>query len=699
MAQLSKFYKVTRQIMVEYISEQYMDKRIINTTPVDYTIYTGFDDNVYYTEKPRNIENIYNNAQFFIRFPDESGSSYTYLGLEKQEDGNYSNTSFLETEMPKYVKASLTQKGKPMYYDKIRIHFIYGFLLDNLAGYSLQVKTSARYLGPVQCHHDNSLTHMQFDAYGNPVFETELVEYTDENNTKVKENLERLVTNTKDFVLLDYFFPKECLNFNKLVKYHKVPIYQNGCFYDRYIEVEFPSAYYLSLDGANCPLVVNNIYGYEGDFIEIEKPDGSKHYYAHPATSTENRKLTYSIPQDPQLIVGFATVSEENAKDSYIESLRSGRVMGTTLPKTYARTFYQDPINEIAINYQSNSDLFNVRIFEDKENNEVVYFPVFGDRELDYDIFNEIETGVIPLITEGFYDGLSDVNSFYDNYGENAYKWIIYNDISVTYTYAPTISRLTTSSYIDNSVTQHFTNIIDYGQYNPETDGKFWRTSFIPRVPQRNNCFASYILISYTCRLVNRLTGVEAIRNATLSISEPQKYVARRIALGNITTYKIVNQITRQNIGHQTVKKDSNDKLIRCYYDATNIVVKDMGTNNLYTQGQMVLYLKHTSSNYLFRLFTLNDDNVRIPFDLTGPYRYKLVFPTNKGEKITIRPNTDSTDLNLGIGQLVFFISEEYVKQIMAVPATERYFAIMTDVEKSEQMQSTLYEGKVSYYV
>ena len=55
MAQLSKFYKVTRQIMVEYISEQYMDKRIINT---DYTIYTGFDDNVYYTEKPRNIENI-----------------------------------------------------------------------------------------------------------------------------------------------------------------------------------------------------------------------------------------------------------------------------------------------------------------------------------------------------------------------------------------------------------------------------------------------------------------------------------------------------------------------------------------------------------------------------------------------------------------------------------------------------------------
>ena len=67
-----------------------------------------------------------------------------------------------------------------MYYDKIRIHFVYGFLLDKLAGYSLQVKTTAKYLGPVQCHHDNSLTHMKFDDRGNPIFETELVTYTDD---------------------------------------------------------------------------------------------------------------------------------------------------------------------------------------------------------------------------------------------------------------------------------------------------------------------------------------------------------------------------------------------------------------------------------------------------------------------------------------------------------------------------------------
>jgi hypothetical protein len=52
----------------------------------------------------------------------------------------------------------------------------------------------------------------------------------------------------------------------------------------------------------------------------------------------------------------------------------------------------------------------------------------------------------------------------------------------------------------------------------------------------------------------------------------------------------------------------------------------------------------------MLRLFTLNEDNIRIPFDLTGPYRYKLVFPTLNGTKIQIRPNTDSGSLNLGIG-------------------------------------------------
>jgi len=144
------------------------------------------------------------------------------------------------------------------------------------------------------------------------------------------------------------------------------------------------------------------------------------------------------------------------------------------------------------------------------------------------------------------------------------------------------------------------------------------------------------ISIQYTCRLINRLNNVEAIRVATLYLGpeDVNMFIAKRISIANVTTYKIVNRIKRNDIYPKNTVVQTNDKMIRSYYDATNLVIKDMGNSNLYTQGQMTLYLKHTSHNYMMRLFSLNQDNIRIPYDLTGPYRYKLVFPTLSGQKI-----------------------------------------------------------------
>ena len=93
----------------------------------------------------------------------------------------------------------------------------------------------------------------------------------------------------------------------------------------------------------------------------------------------------------------------------------------------------------------------------------------------------------------------------------------------------------------------------------------------------------------------------------------------------------------------------------------------------------MNLRLKRSSTNYMFRLYYVNEDNIRIPYDLTGVYKYKLIFPSNSGDKISISPNLDSNDSDLGIGQIVFYINEEQVKRIMQVPVSERYFAIVTD--------------------
>lgn len=732
MAELSKFYQVTNQIMLEYVANQYDANETPDGKTTDYTLYIGKDGNVYYTEKPQDIDERYSNAQYFIKFPDESMSEYTFVGLTKQNKNTYdsslldkhvrdkhdskvySNDSLLNIKEHVATYTEHNDNNSKMHYDKIRLHFIYGFTLDRLAGITLQVKTNARYLGPTQKLHPNSNTYKLYDDNHEPIFETEhvllnnnevitsdnpvVVQSAYQNNAQLKE-VEKLSWNYTDFYLLDIFFPKECLILHNVVKWHKSPIYQNGCFYDRYIEFLVPSAYYMSLNNLN--LSVENTYGH-GEVIKSENTVIDKNgnqvqniqYYGMIPNDNKQRKLEYQILSDPTLIVNFATVSESN--------------LTSTDPAIYASTFHQDPINQIAIKYKSNSDYFNVRIYEDIDNKEIVYYPIYGEGnnavELTPEIMGRIENNEIPLVSEAFYDNLSnaaDIDSFVQIYGENAAKWIIYNEVTVTYNYVPNTRILESDG--DSDViksTESFINIIDYSKHNKDIEGSFWKYRYIPKPKLRNNMSCNSICISYTCRLINRLTSVEAIRNATITIPQENiaKYYSNKNIINNIVTYKVVNQIKKEDVKQTVTYKESQSKIIRSYYDATNITIKDMNDSNIYTQGQMTLKLKHSSTNYVFRLYNLNDDNIRIPYDLTGPFRYYLIFPSNDGNKIKIKPNADSNALNLGIGQIVFYISEENVKRIMNVSSTDRYFAIVTDSNNNDSNQSTLYEGKVDYY-
>ena len=718
MAELSKFYQVTNQIMLEYVANQYdANGGEPNERSTNYTVYIGKDGNVYYTEKPQDIDNErYSNAQYFIKFPDESMSEYTFVGLTKQNTLNvdssildkhgskvYSNESLLNIK--DNVDTFTEHKGGKMHYDKIRLHFIYGFTLDRLAGITLQVKTNARYLTPSQKMYPNSNTYKMYDEYHNPIFETEYILIDDNNVATTNDNptavqsayqnnakqteVEKLSFDYTDFYLLDIFFPKECQNIlSNVVHWHKSPIYQNGCFYDRYIEFLVPSAYYMSLNHLN--LSVESKYGH-GELIKDEN-DHILNYGKIPNDNTQ-RTLVYEILSDPTLIINFATVSEGN--------------LTSTDPNIYASTFHQDPINQIAIKYKSNSDYFNVRIYEDTDNKEIVYYPVYGEGnnvvELSDDIMRRIENNEIPLVSEAFYDNLSntDIDSFVQTYGNDAAKWIIYNEVAVTYNYVPNTRLLESDGETDaiESI-ESFTNIIDYSKHNKDIEGSFWKCKYTPKPQIRNNMYCKSICISYTCRLINRLTSVEAIRTATMTIPQQSviRYSSRKSVINSIVTYKVVNQIKKEDVKQTVTYKESQPKIIRSYYDATNITIKDMNDSNIYTQGQMTLKLKHSSTNYVFRLYNLNEDNIRIPYDLTGPYRYYLVFPSNDGNKVKIKPNADSNALNLGIGQIVFYISEENVKRIMNVSSTDRYFAIVTDSDNNDSNQSTLYEGKVEYY-
>lgn len=96
-------------------------------------------------------------------------------------------------------------------------------------------------------------------------------------------------------------------------------------------------------------------------------------------------------------------------------------------------------------------------------------------------------------------------------------------------------------------------------------------------------------------------------------------------------------------------------------------------------------------------MFNINSDNVRIPYDLTGPYKYRLVLSSGDGTgQFSIKQSQNADRQQLGLGTLMFRISGEQAAQVMNVPDDKRYFAIMTDNGSGIQ-DTVLYEGKVSW--
>jgi len=67
------------------------------------------------------------------------------------------------------------------------------------------------------------------------------------------------------------------------------------------------------------------------------------------------------------------------------------------------------------------------------------------------------------MITEAFMDQMENSQTFYEEYGDEAYKWIIYNELDVTYEYIRTILNGQAQETDTDYIHQHFANIIDYG--------------------------------------------------------------------------------------------------------------------------------------------------------------------------------------------------------------------------------------------
>jgi len=103
-------------------------------------------------------------------------------------------------------------------------------------------------------------------------------------------------------------------------------------------------------------------------------------------------------------------------------------------------TFTIDKPRSFALKMESNSNYFNVRMKVDEETNTIVYYPVYGDdktaTDMNLDKMLAIETGNIPMLDYSEIDQANEgMDDFIEMYGDETFRWVIINELAVTYFY------------------------------------------------------------------------------------------------------------------------------------------------------------------------------------------------------------------------------------------------------------------------
>ena len=634
MAVQSKYYQVTNQILLEYKTDQYVITRNSTGSNINYIMYEGIDGKQYCLLNDNIQSALYQKDDKFTQHYGGDNSSIEVANNTVEDP--YGHNIYLENSEFQIGKLITDSEGNEeredqIYCDTIRLYILTGYVMNNIGGYSVKVRGK-------------------------------VIKVSGEN-----ENGDNIVKRIDDYIyLLNWYMPKEELKNH--IHWLENPLYLNSKFYDRYIEIKLPAAQDIAINKRN----IDYVYRYVDENNEV--------YY-----------LRGTIDRYSNIIVEFATVRQDN-----ITLEDKSNSLGPS-------EFILDANKEMSIYPESNSNNIGVKLYEDVASHSIIYYPTFGDgnniEPINLDIMGKIDTGEIPLINYSEYDSANEnMDDFIEMYGSDynkiPCKWIIINELSVTYIYDK-IYHLDDSNTSYESYTDFFTNTIDYS-FKSANDGAFYISKFVPYIKERLNANCKSIVVQYNCHLYNRMNNTDIVRSASMTIKNPYKYVLTQIDTSNIINYKIVNKIEKQQVNvTMSGQQAPSPQIIREFYNVTELVVSD-GANSIYSQGRMTLRLNRSGSNYMIKLFQLNKDNTRTPYDLSGPYTYKMVFPGLNHNTISIFPSLDNINTNLINGSLSFYISGDKANQIMSIPASERYFAIIIDNNGAAE-NSTLYEGKVEW--
>lgn len=315
------------------------------------------------------------------------------------------------------------------------------------------------------------------------------------------------------------------------------------------------------------------------------------------------------------------------------------------------------------------ADNFNCFIKESSSGDYIEYYGTWMDLIIGKYI-NDIESGIIPLYTS---NNPNDEFDFVDDmWGQITRKWILLHELEIVEHIGNNNSFITQRI----SITQE--NNFDYPNY--------YRPIIL------NSDIANAATIIYTCKLQNRMDGSQIVRKSSFNLSNPKKYGKNisRINVDNLHNFKVNNVIDKCEIEHTTTTKNVT-KISKVFYDTTKVVL-DID-NNVYNQGDGIVYIKDGGSVVKFNFSRIMSDDSKQNVDLSGMFTYRLRFTLTDGNYIDIN-TTNSRNMNTSLGQLEFELSDSITKKIFA-NGTSTFLIQIINPDKSYY---TFYQGKYKPY-
>ena len=468
-------------------------------------------------------------------------------------------------------------------------------------------------------------------------------------------------------VFFNAFITQE--NFKRLVRFNERPLVVGTKVYDRYIDIRTLDlgSLYSTNDELSAFLAIGN-----NPIFNIEVSDAEEYY------TTETQMYEFEL---------------RNYKSRH------------------------------SIPYNSIFDKFNVVIFENKSDNYIEYYPVWGDFEnikksisgkavLEERLPDVLSTDIIARLSNG------EISAFYgpdyhekdpdfDDQYQGMLRWCTVHELILTEVIEPIDSNTLTLN-TDKIFNTRKTEFIE--TYDNKTTGYNFKYKFRPIIENPGpGQIITRLLITYNCKLWNKQDNTQIVRSTSLVINNPvERYGSKSFKLEPLSLNKFIIFNKKEDKDGQIVVKDNREPVIKyekIFVDSQNIqcningIENEQGiltSKNIFAAGPN-LNLYQTSHFYKFR-FVNNYSNKTGEYglkalDLSGPYKYVLRVYDNINSPLDINVDYSTENVNPVLGELQFCITEDIINRIKKSDKPQWSILCITD----SGIESTLATGAILY--